>query len=228
MDWLTNDRSSRSTTRRGIARDTLTILGGALLAVIAAQLTMPAPGGAAGSQPPDTGEVIGGESQAPGPTFPPIQTIGQVVNPSVHLEATPTPIPVITLGPPTPSPSPTPSVSASRGPTPKPTATHKATPPPSPSPQASPTPVPLVASFSCTPAESGGPYLVGVVVTCTDSSTGATGWTWDFGDGTTNTTKNPPAHTYLVAGSYTIKLTITGPGAPVQPSTSRCCWSVSA
>jgi outer membrane biosynthesis protein TonB len=224
-------RALGSTTRRGIARDTLTILGGALLAVVAAQLTMSVPAGATGSPTaPDTGEVIGGDSQDPGPTFPPIETIGQIVNPSVHLEATPTPIPIITLGPPTPSPSvpPSPGPSASVKPTPRPTATHKATPSPAPTPTASPTSPPLIASFSCSPAENGGPYVGGVTVTCTDASTGATGWTWDYGDGTTDTGQSPSPHLYALPGSYTITLTITGPGAPVQPSTSRCCWSVSA
>ena len=32
---------------------------------------------------------------------------------------------------------------------------------------------------------------------------------WSFGDGTTSTLENPPAHTYAVAGSYTVTLTLT-------------------
>src|SRR5665647_2350994 len=39
----------------------------------------------------------------------------------------------------------------------------------------------------------------------TDQSQNATGWSWDFGDGDTSTAQNP-AHTYSVAGSYTITL----------------------
>jgi PKD repeat protein len=36
-------------------------------------------------------------------------------------------------------------------------------------------------------------------------------WQWDFGDG--NTAREPsPQHTYLDAGTYTVKLTVTGPG----------------
>lgn len=46
-------------------------------------------------------------------------------------------------------------------------------------------------------------------VTFTDLSTGATGWSWDFGDGGTANVQNP-THTYTVLGNYTVKLTVTG------------------
>ncbi|GAB4094412.1 hypothetical protein GCM10028786_33410 [Flaviaesturariibacter terrae] len=42
-----------------------------------------------------------------------------------------------------------------------------------------------------------------------DRSVGATGWTWDFGDGSTYSGQNPPAHQFPAFGSYTIKLTTT-------------------
>ena len=46
----------------------------------------------------------------------------------------------------------------------------------------------------------------------TDKSTGkVTGWNWDFGDGTTSTEQNP-THTYSAPGTYTVVLTVTGPG----------------
>jgi gliding motility-associated-like protein len=45
-----------------------------------------------------------------------------------------------------------------------------------------------------------------VVVNFTDASTGATSWSWDFGDGATDVTQNP-SHTYA-AGNYTVKLTV--------------------
>lgn len=42
-----------------------------------------------------------------------------------------------------------------------------------------------------------------------DRSAGSpTGWAWDFGDGTTSTAQHP-SHTYAVAGSYTVTLTVT-------------------
>lgn len=46
-------------------------------------------------------------------------------------------------------------------------------------------------------------------VNFTDLSSGATGWSWDFGDGGTATTKNP-SHTYTLSGFYTVKLIATG------------------
>jgi serine protease len=39
---------------------------------------------------------------------------------------------------------------------------------------------------------------------------GITTWTWDFGDGTTSTERNP-ARTYQNTGSYTVRLTVVGP-----------------
>jgi uncharacterized protein (TIGR02145 family) len=35
-----------------------------------------------------------------------------------------------------------------------------------------------------------------------------TSWSWDFGDGTSSTLKNPPPHNYTKDGSYTVTLTI--------------------
>jgi len=46
----------------------------------------------------------------------------------------------------------------------------------------------------------------------TDASTGsATGWSWDLGNGNQSTEQNPGA-VYSAPGTYTVKLTITGPG----------------
>lgn len=41
-----------------------------------------------------------------------------------------------------------------------------------------------------------------------DKSKGALTWNWDFGDGQTSSQQNP-AHNYVKAGSYTVKLTVT-------------------
>jgi gliding motility-associated-like protein len=46
-------------------------------------------------------------------------------------------------------------------------------------------------------------------VNFSDISSGATGWSWDFGDGNTSLLQNP-VHTYLANGNYTVKLVITG------------------
>lgn len=42
----------------------------------------------------------------------------------------------------------------------------------------------------------------------TSTSTGATAWSWDFGDGNTSSQQNP-SHTYNSYGSFTVKLVIT-------------------
>jgi PKD repeat protein len=60
---------------------------------------------------------------------------------------------------------------------------------------------PVVAEFSAAP-------LIGTVpltVTFVNSSTGASGYVWDFGDGITATITNP-THVYTQAGVYTITL----------------------
>ena len=46
-----------------------------------------------------------------------------------------------------------------------------------------------------------------LTVNFTDTSSGATSWSWDFGDGTTSTLQNP-SHTYATAGNYTVALYI--------------------
>ena len=42
----------------------------------------------------------------------------------------------------------------------------------------------------------------------TDLSENATGWNWDFGDGTNSSEQNP-THTYSAAGNYTVKLMVS-------------------
>jgi hypothetical protein len=193
----------RVTARRTVARDTLTILGGALLAVIAGNLAgfSGLVGDLASPTPEDTSTIIGGGSLPPRPTFPPVDTLGPIVNPTVGFEATPTPIPIITLGP-TESPSPSTSVGPSTKPSVKPSAK------PSPTAVPSPTPIQAVAAFSCTVN-----YLT---LDCTDLSTNATGWDWDWGDGFHTLAGGPQSHTYLAAGSYTVNLTVT----PIGPNFS--------
>jgi PKD repeat protein len=72
-----------------------------------------------------------------------------------------------------------------------------------------PPPGALTANFTGSPTSGVGPLNVSF----TDTSTGGpTGWTWDFGDGTTSTAQNP-SHTYTAPGTYDVKLTVTGAGA---------------
>lgn len=70
------------------------------------------------------------------------------------------------------------------------------------------TPPPPVANFTGSPTKGFAPLLVQF----TDNSTGTiTNWEWDFGDGNSSTLTNP-SHTYQNAGSYTVRLTVSGPG----------------
>lgn len=72
-----------------------------------------------------------------------------------------------------------------------------------------PAPAPPVASFNFTPAFGPAP----LAVTFTDTSTGTpTSWIWDFGDATVSSVKNPPLHTYAIAGVYTVRLTVGNGG----------------
>ena len=66
--------------------------------------------------------------------------------------------------------------------------------------------IPPVADFSGTPVSAASPF----VTTFTDESTGgvATSWSWSFGDGYGSTAQNP-AHTYTVAGTYSVTLTVS-------------------
>jgi PKD repeat protein/DMSO/TMAO reductase YedYZ molybdopterin-dependent catalytic subunit len=69
--------------------------------------------------------------------------------------------------------------------------------------------VPLpAAGFTGTPTTGIVPLTVGF----TDASTGSiTSYLWTFGDGITSTEQSP-SHTYTKAGSYTVKLKVSGPG----------------
>ena len=70
------------------------------------------------------------------------------------------------------------------------------------------TPPAPVADFSADPTSGTAPLAVNF----TDLSTGSiTNWSWNFGDGGTSTEQNP-THTYNTAGTYTVSLTVTGPG----------------
>ena len=65
-----------------------------------------------------------------------------------------------------------------------------------------------VAQFTGTPTSGMAPRTVNF----TNTSTGSiTSYAWTFGDGTTSTAANP-VKVYSAAGSYTVSLTVTGPG----------------
>lgn len=82
------------------------------------------------------------------------------------------------------------------------------------------TPQPPRADFSCSPT-SGTPPLT---VECSDRSSGdITSWHWDFGDGSTSSSRNP-SHTYHSSGRYKITLTVHGPGG--SDTKEFCCVEV--
>ena len=67
---------------------------------------------------------------------------------------------------------------------------------------------PPVANFTGAPTTGDSPLSVQF----TDQSTGSiTSYSWDFGDSGISTQQNP-AHTYTTAGTYSMNLTVTGPG----------------
>lgn len=69
-------------------------------------------------------------------------------------------------------------------------------------------PPPPVAEFSGTPTTGTEP----LTVSFTDLSSGSIDtWSWTFGDGGTSAAQSP-SHQYTAAGSYTVSLTVTGPG----------------
>lgn len=65
-----------------------------------------------------------------------------------------------------------------------------------------------IAAFVATPVNGSVPLQV----TFTDQSvTTITSWLWEFGDGTSSTDQNP-TKTYYSIGTYTVSLTVSGPG----------------
>ncbi|MEI6594176.1 MAG: PKD domain-containing protein [Bacteroidota bacterium] len=73
---------------------------------------------------------------------------------------------------------------------------------------ATPAKIPPVADYTFTGANAFTPTLV----TFTNTSTNATSYVWDFGDGSTTSTLANPTHTFTISGTFSVKLTATGDG----------------
>jgi PKD repeat protein len=72
-----------------------------------------------------------------------------------------------------------------------------------------------IAAFAASPTSGKAP----LVVTFSNRSSGnITGYNWNFGDGSTSAEVNP-VHTFRTAGSYEVKLTVSGPGGQSNVST---------
>ena len=65
---------------------------------------------------------------------------------------------------------------------------------------------PTAVTFTATPTAAGSFTVNGNVVTFSNSSTGATSYSWDFGD-FTNSSASAPVHAFAANGSYTVELT---------------------
>ncbi len=81
-------------------------------------------------------------------------------------------------------------------------------------------PPPPVAEFSASPTSGYRPLLVSF----TDLSTGSiTSWAWDFdNDSVVDATVQNPTHVYNTAGTYTVTLTVTGPGGSDTQTMPNC------
>jgi hypothetical protein len=66
----------------------------------------------------------------------------------------------------------------------------------------------LEADFTSTPTNGVAPLTVNFTEKCAGYTTS---WSWDFGDSSTSTERNP-THTYIDPGTYTVSLTVTGLG----------------
>src|SRR5207247_1835997 len=69
-------------------------------------------------------------------------------------------------------------------------------------------PPPVLANFTASPTSG----LAPLTVSFTNLSSGASSYSWDFGDGNASSAINP-ANTFSNAGSYTVRLTAAGAGA---------------
>ncbi|MFC0430883.1 PKD domain-containing protein [Kutzneria buriramensis] len=85
---------------------------------------------------------------------------------------------------------------------------------------------PLSATAAASPTTGNAPLSVNF----TGSATGGTApysYSWNFGDGTTNTTQNP-SHTYNSAGTYTATLTVTDSASPAHTATANATVTVAS
>lgn len=72
-----------------------------------------------------------------------------------------------------------------------------------------PAEVPIQASFTADLTAAG----VGSLIAFTDTSSGSRhSWSWDFGDGSASTEQHP-VHAYAEEGTYSVRLSVAGPGA---------------
>jgi PKD repeat protein len=76
----------------------------------------------------------------------------------------------------------------------------------------------LGVDFTAAPTSGKSPLKV--TFTCASTET-VTKWFWEFGDGKTSTKQNP-VYTYRKPGSYSVTLTVTGPGGTSTVTQAAC------
>jgi hypothetical protein len=157
---------------------------------------------------------VGCEPVPTGGSAEPASTTVPSSDPTTTPDPTATPDPTTTADPgPTETPALTPTPDASATSSPDPGASPTSGPAASPSPTAPPTPdstpTPTPDSTPAPPVVDFTFDVAGLAVSFTNHSKSAQTWTWDFGDGATSTARNP-AHTYAVAGAYTVTLIVVG------------------
>jgi PKD domain len=171
---------------------------------------------------PSASQVAVNETATPAPTASPASVVPSE-NPSFEPSIQPTPSVEVTpeatpdpTGKPTAKPTPRPTARPTAKPTPKPTAkpTPKPTPKPTAKPTPSPTPVPdPVASFGCS--------STGQTLDCDGSgSLHETSYSWDWGDGSADSSGASPSHVYAESGFYSVTLTVSNASGSDSDSNS--------
>jgi hypothetical protein len=203
-----------TTRRRILWRDSATILIGVVLALLAVRFVLPSgPAAALPSPSADAtalvalGSPIATATAAVDTSSP---TIGMVVPPNLHLDATPTLIPVITLPPRTPTPTPAPTAAPVPGATPGPTPAPTPKPTPKPTLKPTPTPAPPVARFtwSCSATY----FATFNASTSTGAGSSPSDYAWNFDDNGATGEGKITTHQYPTSGTYYVFLKVTGPG----------------
>jgi uncharacterized repeat protein (TIGR01451 family) len=157
-------------------------------------------------------DVANGTLPAPG-TLLPGETVTPTSTGTIAASATPTMTATATdTAMPSATPTLTSTVTSTATTTNTPTNTPTGTPPPTSTPTATATISAPIANFAASTLSGTAPLTVNF----TNLSSGViTGYNWSFGDGGTSGAASP-SYTYTTPGTYTVVLTVSGPGGTTQ------------